>query len=114
MTKPSFYLTRQAARMLRDVYARSEEQWGQARAVANVEEAHLRLSGFGAVAFPNFVREGWCRWRELNPRPWLYESPALPLSYNGYHRMEDRGFNDLQAGRQHYICNCKMKKSPFL
>jgi hypothetical protein len=25
----------------------------------------------------------WCRWRDLNPRPWLYESPALPLSYNG-------------------------------
>jgi hypothetical protein len=31
----------------------------------------------------NFALNLWCRWRDLNSRPWLYESPALPLSYSG-------------------------------
>ena len=28
-------------------------------------------------------RKGWCRRRDLNPRPPAYEADALPLSYTG-------------------------------
>jgi hypothetical protein len=29
------------------------------------------------------ILEGWCRRRDLNPRPPAYEADALPLSYAG-------------------------------
>jgi hypothetical protein len=58
---------------------------------ADKAHASLAIASYAGHATPSdrmaAPREAegvaWCRWRELNPRPWLYESPALPLSYNG-------------------------------
>ena len=44
MTKPAFYLTRQAARTLRDIYARSEEIWGQSRAESYIAEIYAAMN----------------------------------------------------------------------
>lgn len=44
MTKSSFYLTRQAARTLRDIHARSEEMWGQSRAESYIAELYATMS----------------------------------------------------------------------
>src|SRR5581483_3741692 len=47
MTRPPFYLTRQAARDLRDIHTRSVASWGQARADAYLAEIY---SVFARVA----------------------------------------------------------------
>ena len=55
-------------------------------------DARLRPSGFDGQPLRDegwlanrsgLDREGWCRRRDLNPRPPAYEADALPLSYAG-------------------------------
>lgn len=44
MTKPAFHLTRQAARTLRDIYARSEEIGGQSRAESYIAKLYAAMN----------------------------------------------------------------------
>ena len=44
MTKPNFYLTRQAARALRDIYQHSLKQWGQAIADAYMADLYSAMN----------------------------------------------------------------------
>ena len=48
MTKPVFYLTRQATRMLRDIHVRSTEQWGETTADRYMDEIYVVLNKIAA------------------------------------------------------------------
>ena len=48
MTAPPYFLTRQAARMLRDVYAYSVEQWGRAAADRYMAEIYAVMNKVAA------------------------------------------------------------------
>ena len=45
--------------------------------------------------------EGWCRRRDLNPRPPAYEADALPLSYVGISRAYDPEKGEPVFGMNH-------------
>lgn len=57
MTKPAFYLTRHAARTLRDIHARSLEQWGAARADRYLDEIYAVLNKIAADPDPDVLRK---------------------------------------------------------
>jgi toxin ParE1/3/4 len=48
MTRPAFYLTRHAARMLRDIHAQSSERWGETTANRYMDEIYAALRKIAA------------------------------------------------------------------
>ena len=40
-----------------------------------------------------FLLRKWCQRQDLNLRPRAYESPALPLSYSGFFKIQNAGGN---------------------
>jgi len=48
MTKPAFYLTRHALLTLRDIHARSTEQWGETTADRYMDEVYAVLNKIAA------------------------------------------------------------------
>ena len=50
-----------------------------------------RTPAHEGLARRSFSEGGWCRRRDLNPRPPAYEADALPLSYAGWNDASDIG-----------------------